>query len=33
MAKLDLGEYGRDAALPDDSLRGFEKVEPPVELL
>jgi hypothetical protein len=31
--KLDMGEYGNDTALPEDSFRGWEKVEPPLELL
>lgn len=31
--KVDMGEYGRDTALPEDSFRGLEKVEPALELL
>ena len=31
--KVDMGEYGSDTALPEDSFRGFEKVEPAFELL
>jgi hypothetical protein len=30
---VDMGEYGNDTALPEDSLRGFENVDPPLELL
>jgi hypothetical protein len=29
----DIGEYGSDMALQDDSLRGFENVDPAFELL
>lgn len=29
----DMGEWGIDPALQDDSLRGFENIEPPLELL
>jgi hypothetical protein len=29
----DIGEYGSDMALLDDSLRGFENVDPAFELL
>lgn len=31
--KVDMGEYGSDTALPEDSFRGLEKVEPAFELL
>lgn len=31
--KVDMGEYGNDAALPEDSFRGWENVDPPLELL
>lgn len=30
---VDMGEYGNDTALPEDSFRGLEKVEPAFELL
>lgn len=30
---VDMGEYGTETALPDDSFRGLEKVEPALELL
>lgn len=30
---VDMGEYGNDTALPSDSLRGLENVDPPLELL
>jgi hypothetical protein len=30
---LDMGEYGKDTALPEDNLRGLENVEPAFELL
>ena len=31
--KVDRGEYGIDAVLPDESFRGLEKVDPALELL
>lgn len=30
---VDIGECGTDMALPDDSFRGLEKVDPALELL
>lgn len=30
---VDIGEYGKDTALPEDNLRGLENVEPAFELL
>ena len=30
---VDMGEYGSDTLLPEDSFRGLEKVEPAFELL
>lgn len=30
---VDMGEYGNDTALPEDSFRGWENVDPPLELL